>query len=147
MQKKKVVIAGAGIMGASMGQIFASKGYTVVIYDLFPNTLAPAKKQVEQALDALAASKDITAEGKAETLANISFTSDINAFGDCDLVVECIIEDLAIKHKFYAQISKIVPDSAIVASNTSGLSITKIAEAVKNPERFAGMAKGPAALT
>jgi len=139
MSVKKIVIAGAGIMGSSMGQIFASKGYDVTIYDLFQKTLAPAKAHIEKALDSMIEKKEINEKTKKETLQRLSFTSDTDCFKDCDFMVECIIENMEKKREFYANISEIVPENALLATNTSGLSITKIAEKVKNPERFAGM--------
>lgn len=139
MQIKRIGIAGAGIMGSSMGQIFACKGYTVVVYDLFKKALAPAEEHIKNALDAMIEKREITPQDKTDTMNRLSFSDDINCFKDCDLVVECVVENMDIKHKFYGQLSEIVSEKAIIASNTSGLSITKIAEKVKNPERFAGM--------
>ena len=139
MDIKNIGIAGAGIMGSSMGQIFASYGYKVVIYDLFEKALEPARQRISQALDALVSKNEMTAEQKTNTLSRISFSSDMKSLKDCDFLVECVVEDMGIKHKFFEQLSEIMREDAIIASNTSGLSITKIAESVKNPARFAGM--------
>ena len=139
MPINKIAIAGAGIMGSSMGQIFATKGYTVAIYDLFPKALESAKAHIEQGLDSMIAKSELTAGDKAAALRRISFTADLEGFRDCDLLVECIVENMEIKHQFYSRVSAIVPETSIIASNTSGLSITGIASAVKHPERFAGM--------
>lgn len=139
MDIKNIGIAGAGIMGSSMGQIFASYGYKVVIYDLFEKALEPARQRISQALDALVSKNEMTAEQKKNTLSRISFSSDMKSLKDCDFLVECVVEDMGIKHKFFEQLSEIMREDAIIASNTSGLSITKIAESVKNPARFAGM--------
>lgn len=139
MDIKNIGIAGAGIMGSSMGQIFASYGYKVVIYDLFEKALEPARQRISQALDALVSKNEMTAEQKKNTLSRISFSSDMKSLKDCDFLVECVVEDMGIKHKFFEQLSEIMREDAIIATNTSGLSITKIAESVKNPARFAGM--------
>ncbi|MCR4819532.1 MAG: 3-hydroxyacyl-CoA dehydrogenase family protein [Elusimicrobiales bacterium] len=139
MDIKNIGIAGAGIMGSSMGQIFASYGYKVVIYDLFEKALEPARQRISQALDALVSKNEMMAEQKKNTLSRISFSSDMKSLKDCDFLVECVVEDMGIKHKFFEQLSEIMREDAIIASNTSGLSITKIAESVKNPARFAGM--------
>jgi len=139
MDIKNIGIAGAGIMGSSMGQIFASYGYKVVIYDLFEKALEPARQRISQALDALVSKNEMTAEQKKNTLSRISFSSDMKSLKDCDFLVECVVEDMGIKHKFFEQLSEIMREDAIIASNTSGLSITKISESVKNPARFAGM--------
>jgi 3-hydroxybutyryl-CoA dehydrogenase len=139
MEIKKIGIAGAGIMGSSMGQIFALYGYDVVLYDLFEKALPTAKARISQALDAMLAKKEITAEQKEQTMGRLAFTSDMGGFRDCDFLVECVVEDMNVKHDFFKKLSGIMREDAIIATNTSGLSITKIAEAVKNPERFAGM--------
>lgn len=109
-----IVIAGAGLMGASIAQLFADGGYQVILYDI--------KEQ----------------ENK-EKIEGISYTCNIECFKRADFVVEAIIEDLKIKHQFWQEVSLLVPVTAILTSNTSGLSLTKIAEAVLAPERFCGM--------
>ncbi|MEL7654382.1 MAG: 3-hydroxyacyl-CoA dehydrogenase NAD-binding domain-containing protein, partial [Bacillota bacterium] len=74
-----------------------------------------------------------------ELLERIEYSADINCVKEADFVVEAILERIEVKHKFWAEVSKLVRDDAVLATNTSGLSITKIAEVVFRPERFAGM--------
>ena len=136
---KVVTIAGAGTMGSSMAQAFAKFGFQVKLYDVFPAALVKAKGLIEINQTAEVEAGNLTKE-ESEALKNrITFVEDPAQLNDTDFMVEAILENLDIKHKFYAQMSEIVPEDAILCSNTSGLSITKIAEAVKNPERFAGM--------
>ena len=82
---------------------------------------------------------NLTAEESEALCSRITFTAELKDLADTDFLVEAILEKLEVKHSFYQQLSEVVAEDAILCSNTSGLSITKIAEAVKNPERFAGM--------
>lgn len=136
---KNIVIAGAGTMGSSMGETFAKYGYTVTLYDSFPAALEKAQNLIRLNQETEVAEKIVTAEESAELLKRISYTQEKDCFKTADFVVEAIVEKLDIKQTFWAEVSALVPEDALLASNTSGLSITKIAEAIKLPERFGGM--------
>ncbi|MBQ5739297.1 MAG: 3-hydroxyacyl-CoA dehydrogenase family protein [Oscillospiraceae bacterium] len=134
-----IVIAGAGTMGASMGQIFARYGYDVTLYDLFPAALEKAKNLIAINQKTEVAEGIVTEAESAALLGRIAYTAEKDCFKTADFVVEAILEKLDVKHTFWAEVSALVADDVVLASNTSGLSITKIAEAVKKPERFGGM--------
>ena len=136
---KIVAIAGAGTMGSSMAQAFAKFGYPVKLYDLFPAALEKAKHLMEINQNTEVNAGNISQEDSVALQARITFTADMNDLADADFLVEAIAEKLPIKHDFYSKLSDIISEDAILCSNTSGLSITKISEAVKNPSRFAGM--------
>ena len=136
---KNVSIAGAGTMGASMAQTFAKYGYSVVLYDLYPEALEKAKRLMSINLETEVSEGLLTDTQAERLLARIHFTHNIGDFENTDFMVEAILEKLDIKHQFWAEVSQILPEDAILASNTSGLSITKIAQSVKHPQRFAGM--------
>lgn len=136
---KQIVIAGAGTMGSSMGETFAKFGYEVTLYDLFPEALEKAANLIRINQETEVTEQIITKEKSDQLLARISYSSDINCFKTADFVVEAILEKLDVKHTFWAEVSELVGEDVVLCSNTSGLSITKIAEAVKNPQRFAGM--------
>jgi len=136
---KRIAIAGAGTMGASIAQAFARFGYAVKLYDVFPAALDKAKQMITWNQQGEVAAGNLTKEESTALQSRISFTADPQELADTDFLVEAILENLEIKHKFYRQISAIVPKDAILCSNTSGLSITAIAEAVENPARFVGM--------
>lgn len=136
---KCVVIAGAGIMGASMAQSFAEYGYSVIIYDLSDQALERAKEMIAVAQYSLVQSGSLRKETSESILANISFMTDKACFTDCDIVVESIIENLGIKKQFYSEISQLVRSNTILATNTSALPISEIAQSVEYPERFVGM--------
>ena len=136
---KRIVIAGAGTMGSSMGETFAKYGYDVTLYDIFPSALEKAGNLIRLNQEIEVAEHVVTPEESAVLLERIRYSEDKACFEGADLVVEAILEKLDVKHAFWAEISALVPEDAILASNTSGLSITAIAEVVKRPERFGGM--------
>ena len=136
---RNIAIAGAGTMGYSLAQAFAKFGYPVKLYDLFPAALEKAKKLIAINQSAEVEAGELTAEESDALQQRITFTDKLEDLADTDFLVEAILEKLEVKHDFYGKLCKIVADDAILCSNTSGLSITKIAEAVTNPERFAGM--------
>lgn len=136
---KKIVIAGSGTMGSSMGEAFAKYGYKVVLYDIFDEALAKSEKLIKLNLETLLKEKVISREKHDEMLQNISFSKDKNTFADADFVVEAILENIKIKHEFWSEISNIVREDVVLCSNTSGLSISCIAEVINRPERFCGM--------
>ena len=136
---KRIVIAGAGTMGSSMGETFAKYGYDVTLYDIFPSALEKAGNLIRLNQETEVAEHVVTPEESAALLERIRYSEDKACFEGADLVVEAILEKLDVKHAFWAELSALVPEDAILASNTSGLSITAIAEVVKRPERFGGM--------
>jgi len=139
MAVQKVVIAGAGVMGASMAQIYAQYGHTVTIFDVFPEGLVKGKNLITINQETAVAEGKLTAAESKELQERISFTGEWDCFKTCDYVVEAIFERMDVKHEFWAKASALAPKETILASNTSGLSITEIAKAVEMPERFCGM--------
>lgn len=136
---KNIVIAGAGVMGSSMAQTFAQSGYKVTLYDLKDEYLDKSRNLININQNASVDKKIFTKQDSENIMGNISFTCSKDCFRSADFVVEAIVENMDIKHSFWSEVSEIAPEDAILTTNTSGLSITKIAEAVKNPERFCGM--------
>ena len=136
---RNIVVAGAGTMGASMAQIFAKYGYSVTLYDIAEAAIQRGQNLVKVNQESQVSSGDLTAEQSAEIISHLSYTMDKQCFATCDLVVESILENLEIKQNFWEEVSKIVRPDCILATNTSGLSITKICERVVGPERFCGM--------
>ena len=135
----KVVLAGAGTMGTSMSQIFAARGYDTVLYNHRAATLERARRMIDLNQQALVQTGDLTPAESDAVRKRICLTADEDCFGDCDIVVESIVEDMAVKRTFWQKISALVRNDTILTTNTSGLSITAIAEAVKDPGRFCGM--------
>lgn len=137
----RVGIAGAGTMGASMCQIFAEYGYSVVLYTRRQKTLDHAKELIRLNQETKVSSGDSTPELAEATMARIHYAEpgDLTSLKDCQLIVESIVEDLDAKHIFWKEVSGLVSKDAILTTNTSGLSISEIAKAVSFPERFCGM--------
>ena len=135
---KKIVIAGAGVMGASLGQVYALAGYKVVLYDVIEAGLEKGKHLVDLNQETLVNEGIITKEQSEDVYRKISYTMEKDDFRDCDLVLECIIERMDIKQSFWKEVSEMAREDILLATNTSGLSVTEMAKAVKNPERFMG---------
>ena len=128
-----IVIAGAGIMGSSIAQLFAGHGYRVVLYDINDEVLEKSRKLI------LINQEALSGKNRESIRDNITFSCKKESFERADFVIEAIIEKMEIKHSFWSEISALVPEKAILTSNTSGLSLTEIAKAVRKPERFCGM--------
>ncbi len=139
MEIKKVGIAGAGLMGASMSQIFAKFGYEVIVYDAFEKALEKGKELVAVNQKTQAETGEQTAEESARIVAALQFTNDMNALADCDIIIESIIEKLDIKVEFWSKLSRIVRPDTILTTNTSGLPMDSIAQDIVGKHRFLGM--------
>jgi 3-hydroxybutyryl-CoA dehydrogenase len=136
---KTVAIAGSGTMGASMAEIFARFGYDVILYDIRSEALDRAMELINMNQHATISQSVLSSQESVSLLDRIRLTTDINDLSEADFAIEAIIENMEEKKKFWEKISCMVKDSTVLASNTSGLSITEIAKAVRKPERFAGM--------
>ena len=140
MKEIKIVgIGGAGIMGASMAQIFALKGYKTIIYDIADSAIEKGKRLIEVNQEVEVESKNETKEESKKVFENISFTTNMEDLKECDILIESIVEKLEIKQEFWENASKTLRPDAILATNTSGLSINKICERVEGKNRFLGM--------
>ena len=139
MNIQKIGIAGAGLMGASMSQIFAKFGYDVTVYDAFPAALEKGKALVEVNQKTQVESGEATAADAARILAALKFTDNMDALADCDIIIESIIENLEIKQDFWAKLSRTVRPDCILTTNTSGISINAIAKDIVGKHRFLGM--------
>ena len=136
---KKIGIAGAGTMGSGIAQIFARKGYEIVIVDIKEEFLENSKKLISIFNDSLI-EEGLMEESEADKIhKNISYGLSKKVFANCDLIIEAIIEKMDIKQDFWQEVESIAKEDAIFATNTSGLSIVGISEKVKNKERFIGM--------
>ncbi|HIQ61036.1 MULTISPECIES: 3-hydroxybutyryl-CoA dehydrogenase [Pseudoflavonifractor] len=136
---KKVVVIGGGTMGLDIAQVFARKGFDVVVRDIKDEIIQASEARLNKGLDKLVAKGKMDEAGKQAILDKMSFTTDLNAAADADLVVEAAIENLEIKKSIFAELDAICKPETILASNTSSISITAIAAATKRPDRFIGM--------
>lgn len=138
INKNKVVLAGAGTMGASLAQVYAQAGWDTVLYNRSERGLERAGKLIDINQDTLVAEGIISRGQAAETRDRILMTTDKAVFADACLVVESIAEDMRIKQEFWREISLLASEEALLATNTSGLKISEIAKAVHCPQRFMG---------
>ncbi len=133
-----ICICGAGTMGSGIAQTAASSGFSTILYELNDAILEKASTSIEKNLQSLVEKRKITGTAKEETLNNLRFTNNLH---DCvgDVIIEAIVEKTDAKIALFNQLAEINHSKTVFASNTSSLSITKIAKGVKNPERVIGM--------
>ena len=135
-----ITVIGAGTMGNGIAHVFAQKGHPVVLIDRSEDALKRALATIEKNLGRLVAKERITEEVKSSTLGNISTSTDLaSAVSKADLVVEAATENVDLKLKIFEEIDKAAPADCILATNTSSISITKIAAATSRPEKVIGM--------
>jgi len=132
-------IIGSGAMGAGIAQVVASAGHTVRLLDQNAEALQRAVAGIDATLRKLVEKGKITPEAAENTAANLHPTEDYAAFADCELVLEVIVENLAVKQAVFRQVESVVSAGCVLASNTSSLSIASIAAACQRPERFVGI--------
>lgn len=137
---KQITVIGAGTMGNGIAHVFAQNNYRVKLLDISSSALEKAMLTIETNLDRLLSKEKITEETKQNTLRNISTCTDMEqGIFDADLVVEAATEDIDLKLKIFGEIDRLAPPHTILASNTSSISITKIASVTKRPEKVIGM--------
>jgi 3-hydroxybutyryl-CoA dehydrogenase len=137
---KNITVIGAGTMGNGIAHVFAMKGFNVNLADVSQAALDKGLSTIAKNLDRMVAKNTITEEDKATTLSLIkSHTSIDSAIADSELIVEAATENVDLKLKIFSQIDTAAPQEAILASNTSSISITKIAAATKRPHKVIGM--------
>jgi len=136
----EVVVIGAGTMGHGIAQVCAQSGRRVALHDTDAHALAPAKERIAANLEGGIRRGKITEQARDSTLERIVLAEDLHdATTRADLVVEAIVEDLDVKRQLFARLAAAAPADAILASNTSSLSIAGIAEGLPHPERVVGM--------
>ncbi|WP_313522094.1 3-hydroxybutyryl-CoA dehydrogenase [Shinella sp.] len=136
---KNVGIVGAGQMGCGIAHVAAVAGYKVHIYDLSPERIETGLATINGNFARQVSSGKMTEDERKKAMALIKGSSDINDLSDADLVIEAATEDETVKRKIYAQVCSVLKPEAILATNTSSLSITRLASATDRPERFMGI--------
>ena len=136
---KKIVIIGGGTMGLGIGQVFATKGIDTVIRSTSEQSAEKHRNSLIKSLDKRIAKGKLDEAGKEALLSKLTFTTDINAAADADLVVESAVEELSLKKELFAQLDAVCKPEAILATNTSSISITDIASATKRADKVIGM--------
>jgi 3-hydroxybutyryl-CoA dehydrogenase len=136
---KHVGIVGAGQMGSGIAHVSALAGYGVTLYDIAEDRTSAGRDKIAATLDRQLASQKITPADRDAAMARIATTTDTAALGTADLVIEAATEDETVKRKIYREICPHLAPGAILATNTSSISITRLASATDRPERFMGI--------
>lgn len=135
----KTGIIGSGAMGSGIAQVLASAGHQVVIFDTNPTALNKAQSSLKSSFDKLVEKGKLTTDKAQECLANIQFIENLAGLKDTHLIIEAIVEDLAVKQELFRNIEAVVSEDCILATNTSSLSIASIAASCAHPERVLGI--------
>lgn len=139
MEIKKVGVVGCGIMGSGIAQVSAQSGYEVVISEINEELLNKGLASINSVLTRSVDKGRLSQEDKDATLARIKGTTNTKDFSDCDLVIEAVIENMDVKKQVFAELDKVCPKHAILATNTSCLSVIDMAKATNRPEKVLGM--------
>ncbi|QEL65173.1 3-hydroxybutyryl-CoA dehydrogenase [Oryzomicrobium terrae] len=139
MSQQKIGVVGAGTMGNGIAQAFAVAGFDVILTDVAQAALDRAVATISGSLDRLIKKEKMTEAQKAAALAKISTSTDTQALAVADLVIEAATENLELKTKIFKQLDGLMKADAILASNTSSISITKLAAATGRADRVIGM--------
>jgi len=138
MDIKHIFVVGAGTMGNGIAQVAATSGYRVTCMDVMPAALEKAKATIAKSTAKLVEKERITLYQKAST-EGINFVSDLTAIGEADLVIEAATENPGLKFKIFKEMDEKAREGVILATNTSSISITKIAGATSRPDKVIGM--------
>jgi 3-hydroxybutyryl-CoA dehydrogenase len=138
MEVKKITVIGAGTMGNGIAQTAAISGYSVTMTDVVQEAIEKGKATIKGSVEKLASKGIITDEQKDAAL-NVSTSLNLQAAKTADLVIEAAVEDVEIKCQLFSRLDQIAPKNAILASNTSSISLTKIAASTSRPDKVIGM--------
>lgn len=139
MPVKKILVVGAGNMGAGIAQLCGQQGFDVVISDISLDFSKAALARMDAGLQKRVEQGKLTEEQKNSVLSRISAAGDLSPVTECDFVIESALEDLAIKRKIFAELDRLAPPGVIFATNTTSLSISALAEATGRPDKVVQM--------
>ncbi|HLA79437.1 MAG TPA: 3-hydroxybutyryl-CoA dehydrogenase [Vicinamibacteria bacterium] len=139
MDIKTVGVVGCGLMGSGIAQVSAEAGYRVVVREVNDDLLKKGLGKIDSFLSKGVEKGKLTPERKAEILGRLEGTTSLDGFAACDIVIEVVVESLAVKHELYKALDAICPPHTLFASNTSSLSITEMAAVTGRTDRFVGL--------
>jgi len=139
MELKKIGVVGAGTMGNGISQALSVAGFDVVMTDIAATPLERGLAAISGSLDRLIKKEKMSAAEKSAAMGRIRTATDLGAIKDCDLVIEAATESFELKTKIFKQIDEIARKEAVIASNTSSISITRLAALTKRPDQVIGM--------
>jgi 3-hydroxybutyryl-CoA dehydrogenase len=132
-------VVGAGQMGAGIAQVAAQAGLSVIVTDVADAAIEKGRSAIQQSLARLVKKEALTQEAADQAFGRVRLSTRIEDHAACDFVVEAVSENEDLKRRIFAQLDAIVPATGVLASNTSSISITRLAAATKRPESFVGM--------
>ncbi|MGE0192003.1 MAG: 3-hydroxybutyryl-CoA dehydrogenase [Planctomycetota bacterium] len=136
---QRVGVIGAGQMGAGIAQVFAVAGTPVTLFDSSAAAVTRGRDGIAKSLARFVAKEKMTQADADAAVARVTPVDAVKSLADCDLVVEAIVEDAGIKKDVFRAVDAVLGENAILASNTSSISITELAAVTKRPDRFIGM--------
>ncbi|GIV42824.1 MAG: hypothetical protein KatS3mg034_2134 [Vicingaceae bacterium] len=139
MNKIKIGVAGAGTMGSGIAQLAATFGHETFLYDAYPQALQKAAENHKNILTRLEEKGKLSEEEKNQILKRIHYSNNIEDFDRCGLIIEAIVENTELKQDLFRTLESLIDKNAILATNTSSLSVTSIGGTLKHQERFLGL--------
>ena len=139
MEISRVGVVGLGTMGAGIAQVCLQAGLEVVGRDVASELGERARGRIDHYLSRGVEKGRLTPDAKEEALGNLTLTTELSDLAGCQLVIEAAFEDLGVKRELFGELDRIVPAPAILATNTSALSVTQMADATRTPERVVGL--------
>src|SRR5699024_10614735 len=139
MAINKAAVIGSGTMGAGIVQLILQSGYPAVMYDINNEVLMKAKESIYKRLDRLNEKGRLSEEQLQGAKGNLTLATDMNDLKDCDLIIEAVPEKLDLKKNIFKEVSEVCKSEAILATNTSSLSVTQISTSVSKTQQFLGM--------
>jgi len=139
MEIKTIGVVGSGTMGNGIAHVAARAGYRVILADLQQDALSRGLETISRNLDREVVKNRLTVSGKSEVISRITGTADIGRLSESDFVIEAIIEDFETKTKLFQSLDRTVRPGVVLASNTSSISITKMASKTQRADRIIGM--------
>jgi 3-hydroxybutyryl-CoA dehydrogenase len=139
MTIRKVGVVGCGLMGSGIAQVSAQAGFATVVREISPNALEKGMGSIQKFLKGGLEKGKLTQEVVDKTLANLKGTVELKELADCDIVIEAATENIQLKKEIFGQLEGVVKPDALLASNTSSLSITELSTFTKRPAQFLGL--------
>jgi 3-hydroxybutyryl-CoA dehydrogenase len=139
MAIRKVGVLGCGLMGSGIAEVAAKAGFDVVVREISTELLEKGMARIRGSMDRALEKGRLSAEDRDAATKRLAGTTDFTRLADCDLLIEAIVENVEEKKRVYAAIDGVAKEGAILASNTSSLTVTQLAMATGHPERFVGL--------
>ncbi|MEM9034674.1 MAG: 3-hydroxybutyryl-CoA dehydrogenase [Actinomycetota bacterium] len=139
MGMDKIGVCGAGIMGSGLVQLAVVNGYEAVLRSRTAESASAARAQLETSLDKLVAKERMTSDERDAALTRALFTADVSDLSDCDLVIECVVEDIDVKRELFRELDQVCKPHTLLATNTSTLPVVELAVATQRPDQVCGV--------